>query len=330
MVEEKRDTTPLVVGVDLGGTQIRASVLQGAELLSRANTLTGENPTPERVLPRLFATVEQAIEQAGISPEEISGIGIACPGPLNNRTGEILSPPNLPGWDHTPLRTLFQERYQMPIYVENDANVAALGEYMFGAGQGCNEMVYLTISTGIGGGVIAGGQILEGVAGMAGELGHITIDWRGPICNCGNIGCLERLASGTGIALEAQEAIAQGKAEELLEYARQTNVPPTQIDARVIGEAAKAGIPVARDIIEKAGEALGFGLVNIIHIFNPEKIILGGGLTQMGDILLQPAYRIVEKRTMREPHNCASIALARLGANVGLIGAGALVYHLNR
>lgn len=329
---------PLVIGVDLGGTQLRTAVLQGAILKSRVNLLTGEDPTPDHIMPRIFQAVEQALEAADTTLDEISGIGIAAPGPLDNRTGVVFAPPNLPGWDHVPLKDLFQQRFNVPIFVENDANTAALGEYMFGAGRGSKEMVYMTISTGIGGGIISSGKILEGVSGTAAELGHMTIDWRGERCNCGNIGCLEAITSGTAIGRRANEMIAIGKGEELLSFAltqqkpveeNKPGVPASTIhvDAHMVAMAAEAGIPLARDIIARAAEALGVGLVNIIHIFNPELIILGGGVTQMGAVLLDPARRIVEQRAMSVPREAVRIVLAELGINVGLVGAGALIYH---
>lgn len=353
-------STPLVIGIDLGGTQIRAAVLQGAHMLARAATLTGENPTPERVLPRIFATVQQALNEAHVQIDAITGMGVACPGPLDNRTGIVYAPSNLPTWINVPLRALLHEQYHIPVFVENDANAAALGEYLFGAGQGCRDIVYLTVSTGIGAGVIVEGKLLEGTNGSAAELGHITIDWRGERCTCGNIGCLEALASGTAIARKANEAIAHGQGAELLAFARAmlehtSTIPdkgalprqdlstqpldagataqlptPTEnfhVTARTVGRAAEAGIPVARAIITAAAEALGVGLVNILHIFNPELIILGGGVMSMGSMLLEPALRIVQERTMRANLVNTRIVVAQLGANAGLIGAGALPAH---
>ncbi len=341
---EASEKVPMVVAVDLGGTQIRTAVLRGATLLSRVGLLTGENPTPQRIMPRIFQAVDLALEQAKTSLDQIAGIGIGAPGPLNSYTGFVYAPPNLPGWENVPLRDLFSERFPVPIFVENDANAAALGEYMFGAGRGSRSMVYLTISTGIGGGVITDGRILEGASGTAGELGHMTVDWHGERCNCGNVGCLEHLASGTGIARYANDAIMQGRSDELLTFAlehqphdaenEKASTPedaaahtPAHITARTVALAAEAGIPVAREIIATAAEALGVGLVNIIHIFNPEKIILGGGVTLMGALLLDPARRIVEERTMMVPRKAVQIVLAELGHDVGLIGAGALIYY---
>lgn len=341
---ESAPTLPMVVGVDLGGTQIRAAVLRGATLISRVGLLTGENPTPDRIIPRIFQAVERVLREADARPDEIAGIGIGAPGPLDNRTGVVFAPPNLPGWENVPLGELFRQEFHVPIFVENDANAAALGEYMFGAGKGCREMVYLTISTGIGGGIISHGKILEGTSGTAAELGHMTVDWRGDRCNCGNIGCLERIASGTAIALRAKEAIALGQADELLAFAHShpardlsastpadhalsSGDPALHVNARTVAEAAQAGVELAREIIATAAEALGIGLVNIIHIFNPERIILGGGLTKMGDMLLEPALRIVQERAMRVPRTAVSIVPAELDAEAGLVGVGALIYY---
>ncbi len=334
---------PLVIGVDLGGTQIRTAVLRGATLLSRVGLLTGENPTPDRVIPRMFLAVQEALIAANVTREQIVGIGIGAPGPLNGRTGIVFSTPNLPGWQNVPLRDMFQAHFDMPIFLEDDANAAALGEQMFGAGRGSQEIVYITISTGIGGGVIINGKIMNGIVGTAAEIGHMTIDWRGPRCNCGNIGCLESIASGTAIARRANELIVLGKADALLAFAlshhiadKTADMPadssrivasPLHVDARMVADAAEAGVPEAREIIADAAEALGVGLVNVIHLFNPEMIILGGGVTQMGAPLLEPAKRIVQERAMSVPRESTQIVMAELGSDVGLVGAGALIYY---
>ena len=161
---------PLVIGVDLGGTNLRTAVLQGSKLHSRVSLLIGENPTPERVLPRVYGAIQQALDEAHVALDQIAGIGVATPGPLNNRTGVIFSPPNLPGWDNVPLRDVLQQQFNRPTIIENDAHTAGLGEYMFGAGRGSKYMVYLTVSTGIGGGIIIDGKMLEGANGTAGLI----------------------------------------------------------------------------------------------------------------------------------------------------------------
>ena len=370
---------PLVVGVDMGGTQLRTAVLRGPTLLSRVGQMTGKNPTPERVLPSMYEAIEQALVEAKVGFDAIAGIGIAAPGPIDYRTGVMFAPPNLPGWDRVPLRDLLLEHFHVPIYVENDANTACLGEYMFGAGRGSSLLVYMTISTGIGGGVIINGEILEGASGMAAELGHMTIDRKGQRCNCGNIGCLEYIASGTGIARHANEVIRAGEGAELLNFARtmlqhstnvadraalpttsgqegdtvEFNFPPSPnpalaqseetletqemqpgdellVNARTVSLAAEAGVPVARAIIQDAAEALGVGLVNIIHIFNPEVIILGGGVMQMGSLLLEPALQVVQECAIKASREVVRILPAQLGKDVGLVGAGALIYHYGK
>src|SRR5258708_9157185 len=354
---------PLVIGVDLGGTQIRTAVLRGATLLSRMNILTGANTQPDNVLPGMYEAIQEALDRANGSLGQVAGIGVAAPGPLDSKTGIVFSPPNLPGWNGIPLRNLLAERFQTPIYVDNDANAAGLGEYMFGAGEGGLAMVYMTVSTGIGGGVVADGKLLRGANGTAGELGHMTIDWHGERCTCGNIGCLEYIASGTGIARRANEAIQAGEGAELLTFARtmlqhsstvadQSALPthsydPTtvelhisaleeqedtlanavqqedeedlRVNARTVALAAEAGIPLARAIIQHAAEALGVGFVNIIHIFNPGMIILGGGVTQMGPMLMGPALRVGQGRALKAAREAVRSVPARLGLNHSVI-----------
>ena len=338
-----RQDLPLVIGVDLGGTQIRTAVLRGSERLSRVGLLTGTNPSPDRVIPRMREAVRQALQEANVTLDQIAGIGIGAPGPLNSRTGVVFSPPNLPGWDNVPLRDIFMEDFHVPVFVENDANAAALGEYMFGAGQGSKDVVYITISTGIGGGVISDGQLIEGISGVAAELGHMVIDWRGPKCNCGNIGCWESIASGTAIARRAHELIALGKGEALLNFGlthdtsnpaadtpadrERADTRPVHFNAQMVAQAAEAGVREAQEIIAYAAEGLGVGLINVLHIFNPECIILGGGVVQIGETLLQPALNIIKERAMKIYQEKTSIVMAELGVDVGLVGAGSVIYY---
>ncbi len=329
----REEQLPLVVAVDLGGTQLRAAVARGKTLFSRVALLTGEDPTPERVLPRMYAAIQDALAQASIGIEQVEGIGIAAPGPLDYKTGVIYEPPNLPAWRGVPLGDIVADHFGVPVHVENDAHAAGLGEYLFGAGRGCDDMVYMTISTGIGGGIIAGGKIMEGASGTAGELGHMTIDWRGPRCSCGNVGCLEALASGMAIARQASETMHAGQGDDLLAFAHSLTDQQSAanedlaLSARDVAQAAAAGVLTAQAIINRAAEALGVGLVNVIHTINPEVIVLGGGVTQMGALLMEPALRVVRERAMRTPREAVRIELAELGANAGLVGAGSLIYY---
>lgn len=314
---------PPVVAIDLGGTQLRIAVLIGAELLVKVSTPTGDNPIPDCIIPRIFDGIQQVLQQAHITSDQVVGIGVSIAGPLDSHRGIIFTSPNLPGWNHIRLKDILHCRYSIPIIIENDANAATFGEYAFGAGRGYNNLVYLTISTGIGGGIIVDNQIVRGASGTAGELGHIVIDRNGEQCNCGNIGCLESIASGSAIARRANRAIATHS------YFKDShsNKQRSYIDAQLVAKDANDGIPAAQAIIADAAEALGVGLVDIIHIFNPEVIILDGGVAKMGSLLLEPALRTVQKRTMSVPKQAVHILPAELDGNGGLLGAGALVYR---
>ncbi len=339
----------LVIGVDLGGTQVRAGLVQDGKLLSRVGYLTQDEDGLEAVLRRIKEAIRQAAQQAGVPLEQVEGIGIGAPGPLDSRTGILFAPPNLKGWRNVPLRQILYDEFSLPVYLGNDANLAGLGEHVYGAGRGVPDMVYITVSTGIGGGVIIGGRVLEGVSGTAGEIGHMTIDIHGPRCNCGNIGCLEILASGTAIARRAAEAIEEGLGDKMLEVAREladqknplvdqggsSRLSPkeetaplpeeAQVDAVVVVEAARRGDPVAAGIMRRAAENVGVGVVNLIHLFNPALIVIGGGVSKAGPFLFEPVERIVRERAMEVPRQAVRIVRAELGENVGLLGAAANV-----
>jgi len=349
VLESEISSLPLVVGVDLGGIQIRAAVLRGRQQFSEVGLHIGADSTPEHVIPLICDAIRQAVDDAYITIDQITAIGVAVPGLVDNQAGIVYFAPNLSGWDHTRLRDRLEEHFKKTIFIDNDANAAALGEYLFGAGQGCNLMVYLTVSTGFGGSVIINGQVMRGASGTAMEIGHMTIRQSGERCNCGNIGCLETIASGLAIVQRANEALRPETASGLQTLNRDAAVqdralPPTHnqtahehdnkkptlllpIDVQTVAEAAEAGKPAARAIIKSAADAFGVALVNIIHIFNPSMIILGGNLTQIGPILMAPALRIVDERTMKVLLEAVRIEEAQLGAYVGLVGAGALVYY---
>jgi glucokinase len=312
---------PLVIGVDLGGTQIRAALIQHTRLLSRVSLPTQDEEGVEAVIQRIKEAIRQAAHQGGVLLEQVFGIGMAAPGPLDGRSGIIISPPNLKGWHNVPLRQIIQDEFRLPVALGHDASLAALAEYVFGAGHGIPDMIYITVSTGIGGGVLLGGQIFLGVSGVAPEPGHMTIDIHGPRCNCGNIGCLEVLASGTAIARYAAEAIAQGRGQGMLEAAQALQAQ--EVDARVVVEAARRSDQVASKIMRQVAEYVGVGLVSLIHIFNPALIVIGGGVSKAGPLLFEPMQRIVDERAMEVQRRAVRIVPAKLGEDAGLLGAGA-------
>jgi glucokinase len=318
------------IGIDLGGTKILTARcdLRG-QVLAQARVPTQAADGPDAVLGRIFATVRTVM--AGCDPAQLRGVGIGTPGPLDITTGVVFDPPNLPGWIEVPLRDRLrqwlQAEYGQPVRVEvaNDANAAALGEYRFGAGTaypGLRHMVYITISTGIGGGIITDGRLLTGRRGMAGEVGHITIDVHGPRCACGNIGCLEVLAAGPAIARAGEALVANGRAPLL---AQLVSGEPERVTVELIVQAARQDDPDACALLAQTGRYLGVGVVNLIHLFNPELICFGGGVSKAGDLLFGPLIATVDELALPAMRDGVQFGPAILGDQVGVRGAAALL-----
>ncbi len=312
-----------VIAVDLGATNIRAARFAADDphpvAQVRIPTLAARGR--EVVISRILDAIGQV---AGDSRVDLR-IGIGAPGPLDPRRGIILEAPNLPGWNDVPLRDIVAEAMHCPVAIGNDANLAALGEWRFGAGQGAQDVLYLTLSTGIGGGVICNGRLLEGFHGLAAELGHMTLDRNGPMCGCGKRGHLEALASGPAIARRAVELIRSGEPSSLA----QGGDSLTELTAVQVGEAAQAGDPLARRVVREAGEAIGCHLANLMHAFDPEVIVLGGGVSQMGDLIFEPIQNALRAYIIH-PYYLHGLRLvpAALGDEAGLIGAMALASDL--
>lgn len=313
-----------VLTVDLGGTKIMAAVLlPDGEVLSRNYCLTMADKGPEVVIDRILSAVNGAMTQAELKTSDFIGLGIAAAGILDIKRGIVTTSPNLPRWQNVPLRDILAEKLGIVTYIINDANAAALGEHRFGGGRGFGNMIYLTVSTGIGGGIIVDGKLYSGADGCAGELGHMTIEVDGPQCNCGNFGCLEALASGWAVAREAKTRIKQGEKSSIIELA---DGRLESITAETVAVAARRGDRLAADIVREAANYLGVGFANFVNIFNPELIVIGGGLSKMGDMLLKPARRVLKERAFKLPARTVRLARARLGSNAGIIGAAAYVF----
>ncbi len=306
---------PCYIAVDLGGTQIRAA-RYGADQArqARANLPTQAKEGPERVLAR----VEQAIRQVWPPDGGVTAIGMAAPGPLDPREGLVYFAPNLPGWKDVPLRGWLEETFGVPAFVGNDANLAALGEHRYGAGRGVDDLIYLTISTGIGGGIILNGRLFEGGGGLGGEIGHITVDAEGPFCACGSRGCLEVLASGSAIARAARAAIAAGRPSILTD---RVGGDPSRITAREVAQAAREGDRLSQEIFRRAGFYIGAALVSLMYLLNPALFVIGGSVAKAGDLLFGPIRETVEDRAPEVYRRGVSIRPAVLGDDVGLLGA---------
>jgi len=320
---EKYDN--LVLGIDLGGTKILTAVTnKQGEMLSRDHSVTPAKEGQEAVVKSILESVGRALDQAHIAASDLTAIGVGAPGLSNPETGVLFTSPNLPGWKDVPLRDIIGKKLGSKAFLINDANAAAIGELHFGAGRGTSNFIYITVSTGIGGGIIVDGKIYTGSTGTAGELGHMVIDDDGPKCNCGNTGCWETLASGTALAREAKDRIREGMATSILQYA-DDNIE--KINAEAIHEAAQAGDKLANELIAQTAYYLGVGLANLINIFNPEVIVIGGGLSNIGDMLLKPAFEEAGRRAFKPAYQAARFARAELGRNSGVLGAAAFALN---
>jgi len=318
----------LALGIDLGGTKILTSVVDAdGKMLSRDHSVTPATRGREAVIQAVMESARQALKEAGISPSELTAVGIGAPGLSNPSTGVLYTSPNLPGWQDVPLRDIIAQELGRTAYLINDANAAAIGEFYYGAGRGAHNFIYITVSTGIGGGIIINGELYTGPTGTAGEVGHMVIDDNGPLCNCGNRGCWETLASGRALAAEAKRLIKKGTSTTILEQAGGTI---DKVNAEAVHQAALAGDKLASRLIARNAYYLGVGLANLINIFNPEVIVIGGGLASIGDMLLLPAYEEAGRRAFKQPYKAARFARAELGRNSGVIGAAAYALGQSR
>jgi glucokinase len=308
----------LMVGVDLGGSKIN-TVLADAQGNIRARDLidTIADEGPDAVIGR---TVE-AIKHVA-SGVELLGIGVGAAGACDTAHGIVTHSPNLPGWHNIPLRDIIQREFDMPIYLENDATVAALGEYCFGCDPDIENLIYVSVGTGIGGGIIIDGKLYHGTSGSAGEFGHMTIDINGPECPCGNIGCWETLASGTALSREAVRRIREGETTTILDHA---GGDIDEVNGESVLAAADGGDRLANELIALTGYYLGVGLVNLVDIFNPQLTLIGGGISNVGALLLAPAIEVVKQRAFKLPADAVRIETARLGTDSTVLGAAALV-----
>lgn len=306
-----------VVGVDFGGTHLRAALVQeGGQIEEQLKRETRAQLGPQAVLDRVADAVRDVADDVPAG-SELLGVGVIAPGPLDPYRGIVLRTPNLEGWDNLPITAELERRLAMPISVGNDANLAALAEYRYGAGHGCDPLIYLTISTGIGSGFIINGQMLLGANGMAGEAGHMQLVADGPVCGCSNRGCVEALASGPNIAREATVRLTRGLPSSLSEV-------DGAITAKEVVEAAQAGDHMARDVITRAGQYIGMAVANLVHIFNPQRIVIGGGVSNAGEFLFGPIREVANERVMPGYRGTFDIVAAELGDDVGLLGAAAL------
>jgi len=307
----------LIVGVDLGGTKIDAILSDDCgNIRKRELKETHANEGPNAVIKRIVNAVK-----AVSLDSKIAAVGIGAAGIINVETGLITTSPNLPGWHNVKLKDILERELGIKTFVDNDATVAAIGEHKFGIAIGCDHFICVTLGTGIGGGIVTNGQIYRGISGGAGEIGHMTIDVNGPLCACGNRGCWEAMASGTALEREAKAKIAAGIKTTIPKYTRGSD---GRISAKSIYLAAQDGDSLAKGLIKELGFYVGVGLANLVNIFNPQLIVISGGVARMGDMLLEPARKTVRERAFELSAKAARVEVSSLGYDAGPLGAVAL------
>ncbi|WP_010677012.1 ROK family protein [Bacillus timonensis] len=310
-------TEDLAIGLDIGGTKILAALMsKNGEVLSKCQTDTKKGK--EQFGDLLLTTINVLINEANIEKTRIKGIGIATAGVIDSKKKEILFASNL-GLSNFPIGLFLESKLGLPVQLYNDANAAAVGEWMWGAGKGKQNLIYITVSTGIGAGIISNDNLLTGMTDSAGEFGHISIHFDGPLCPCGNKGCLENYASGTAIAKKAHERIQGGAVSQYLSV-------DTVITAVDVCNAAERGDPFSIDLLEEVGEYLGLGIINLIHLFNTEAVILGGGVMNGAKFILPAIQRTVQKHGIASMVDKAKIDRSHLGNDACVMGATGLFF----
>jgi len=308
------------IGCDLGGTNLRAAIVdvENGGIIHQMSMPTLARDGHEALMKRMAGLFLQIIEWAGMKKEDIGGIGIGVPGVLDLEKGETIFLPNLPGtWPHVPLADTITKLTGLPTVLLNDVRSITNGEWRFGAGRGVDTIAVFAVGTGIGGGLVINGQLHLGIGGTGGEVGHMTIDYSGPVCGCGNKGCLEAFASGPAIAAMGMKAVTQGlttRIGEMCEY------DLNRITPELIAQAATAGDQIAAEIYERAGFYLGIAAANVCVAVGPRRIIIGGGVAQVGDLLLAPIRRTLQERVTVIPIEQVEVVQSQLGDNAGVIG----------
>jgi len=307
-----------VIAVDLGGTHIRVGVVgESGSLEHHARVATRAEQGPESVIERMAGRINETVRTAGLDPS--LPVGVASPGPLNPKTGTVLYTPNLPGWRDVPFVRLLEERIGRTVYLANDGNCGALGEIRFGSAKGVSDLIYFALGTGLGGGIVSGGRLIDGVRGLGSEVGHMNVALDGPRCSCGGIGCLESYVSGWAIKREAEAVATTADGDRLRELAGDG-----EIHAGIVARVADEGDLAARLILNRAGQALGAAMGALVNLFNPAMIVVGGGVAAIGEHLLAPAREAMLTHSFVDMRADVSIAYSSLGNDTGIYGAAAL------
>ena len=308
------------IGIDVGGTNVKIALVSDKGKIIYSNSIpTRAEMGYEYTINSMKDAIRDLLKETKMKPADIEGMGFGFPGQIDCKKGVVRLAPNIPGWVNIPISEIMEKEFGISTRVDNDVRTATLGELNYGAGVGCENLVCITVGTGIGSGLVVNGKLVRGANNAAGEIGHIKLNAEGgPLCGCGDRGCLEAYASGPSIVALAEEYIRGGKSTKYRELANPDITP------YIVAVAAKEGDPVARQIFRIMGEYIGMGLTSVVNLLNPEKIIIGGGVADAGDILINPIKETIAKRAMTIQRE-VDIVPAQLGNTAGVIGASLLI-----
>lgn len=312
----------LVAAVDIGAMHLSVALGDfSARILEETEVPFRVDKGPKECLQEADNILKQLLQKRGLSASNLASVGVGVPGPVIAEKGIVMAPPIMPGWDRFPIRATLESQWGTSVTLNNDAELGALGEWAYGAGRGERNIAFIKVGSGIGAGLIINRQIYGGSTGSAGEIGHLTIDENGPLCACGNHGCLEAFAGGHAIASQARKIVASGRRTLLSEKI------PELITARDVAEAARRGDLTAQEILKRSGTFIGIAIAGLINLFNPSIVIIGGGVAQVGDLLTTPIRQAVRERSLRASEHSVRITTAMLGRRSSLMGA--LVQAIN-
>ena len=319
MAKGKRYT----IGMDLGGTKILAAVVSPkGRIVAEAKLRTRAENGPDAVIERMVEAARQAVRKAEVDWQDVLGMGVGAPGPLDPETGIIYHPPNLPGWDEIPLGPYLSEALGVPVFMENDVNLGTLGEHVLGAGQGTRDMVGIFVGTGVGGGLILDGKLRSGYRHAAGEVGHMILHADGPVCGCGKRGCLEALASRTAIERDIRLAIDAGRESLVPELIKERG----RLTSGLLAKALRRGDPVVAEVLGRAQWYLGLLTASIVNLLDPEMIVFGGGVVEaLGEEFLEP-IRVTARQYFIQQAGADKVRMvaATLGDHAGVLGAAVM------
>ncbi|MBI5964295.1 MAG: ROK family transcriptional regulator [Chloroflexi bacterium] len=306
----------LVAAVDMGATHVNIALSDfSAKIIEETSLPFDIKQGPQICLTEVKRILHELLDRYGVGISQIMAVGVGVPGPVIKDAGMVMSPPIMPGWDGYPIRKTLEKEWGCPVSLNNDAELGALGEWAYGAGRGEKNLAFIKVGSGIGAGLIINQQIYGGTTGSAGEIGHITIDENGPLCTCGNHGCMEAFAGGNAIALQARKLVESGKRTLL------SNAPSKDLTAQDVADCARRGDLPSQEIIMRAGTFIGIAIAGLVNLFNPSAVIIGGGVAQAGDLLTTPIRQAVREHSLRASEQSVHITTAMLGQRSSLIGA---------